>query len=274
MVAVLFAALLHASWNTLAKHNAGRSGDAVVVGLMAGIAAALTLPMSALPLYAAWPELIVSAFIHVAYFKVLAGAYRGGDLSVAYPLMRGLPPLAVAIASIFVFGETMSLVAWSAVLALVAGVLLLGWDGLRHGSLSGKGALFITLQIAIIVAYTLVDASGVRAAGNAWSYIAWMFALTGLGLLPLSLVSIRGMARAGGRTIAAVGLGGICTLASYAIALWAMTRAPVAMVAALRETSILIGTILGVWLLRERFGRQRWLAALLVLMGLAGMRLA
>jgi drug/metabolite transporter (DMT)-like permease len=274
IAAVLFGALLHALWNTLAKRNAGRAGDAVVVGIMAGIPAALTLPWADLPLRAAWPQLIASAIIHVGYFKVLAGAYRGGDLSVAYPLMRGLPPLAVALAAIVIFGEALTLAAWSAILVLISGVLLLGWEGLRGGALSRSGARFVAIQIAIIVVYTLVDASGVRAAGNAWSYIAWMFALTSVGLVPFSLASLRGIAGEGARSSMVALLGGLCTLGSYGIALWAMTRAPVALVAALRETSILIGAVLGVWLLGERFGARRWVAVLLVAAGVVGMRLA
>ena len=110
MAAVLCGALLHALWNLLAKHNAGRAGNAVVVGIMAGLPAALTLPFSALPDSAAWPQVIASALIHVVYFKVLAGAYRGGDLSVAYPLMRGLPPLAVAMAALCNIIQLLSLV--------------------------------------------------------------------------------------------------------------------------------------------------------------------
>lgn len=274
IAAVLFGALLHALWNTLAKRNAGRAGDAVVVGIMAGLPAALTLPLTPLPLNAAWVQIIASAIIHVAYFKVLAGAYRGGDLSVAYPLMRGLPPLVVAFAALFIFGEALSIAAWCAILVLIAGVLLLGWDGLRGGALSASGARFVAMQIAIIVVYTLVDASGVRAAGNAWSYIAWMFALTSVGLAPLSLSSLRAIATEGSRASAAALMGGACTLGSYGIALWAMTRAPVALVAALRETSILIGAILGVLLLGERFGARRWVAVLLVAAGVMGMRLA
>ena len=130
------------------------------------------------------------------------------------------------------------------------------------------------VQIVIIVTYTLVDASGVRASGNPWSYIAWVFALTTVGLAPVSLPSMRALVIEGPRASAMALLGGSCTLGSYGLALWAMTRAPVALVAALRETSILIGALLGFWLLGERFGARRWVAVLLVLAGVVGMRLA
>lgn len=270
--AVLLGALLHALWNTLAKRNAARAGDAVVVGMMAGLPAALTLPWTALPQAAAWPQIIASALIHVAYFKVLAGAYRGGDLSVAYPLMRGLPPLVVAASAIFVFDETLSATAWMALLVLIAGVLLLGWEGLRRGALNASAARFVATQIVIIVIYTMVDASGVRTAGNAWSYIAWMFFLTSLALLPVSLPSLRGISGEGMRAMSLALIGGLCTLGSYGIALWAMTRAPVALVAALRESSILFGATLGAWFLGERFGPLRWVAVLMVAGSVAAMR--
>jgi drug/metabolite transporter (DMT)-like permease len=245
-----------------------------VVGIMAGVPAALTLPFTDWPLPGAWPQIIASALIHVAYFKVLAGAYRGGALSVAYPLMRGLPPLVVALSAILIFGEALSVTAWVAMLILIAGVLLLGWEGLRGGALNASGARFVVIQIVIIVVYTLVDASGVRAAGNAWSYIAWMFALTSFALLPFSRASLGGIAREGWRAALITLLGGACTLGSYGIALWAMTRAPVALVAALRETSILFGAALGAWLLGERFGALRWVAVLMVACGVAAMRYA
>lgn len=274
IAAVLLGALLHALWNTLAKHNAARAGDAVVVGMMAGIPAALTLPWTDLPLSGAWPQIIASALIHVGYFKVLAGAYRGGELSVAYPLMRGLPPLVVAVLAIFLFGETLPWIAWLAMMILIAGVLLLSWEGLRGGALSARAAGFVALQIVIIVVYTLVDASGVRAAGNAWSYIAWMFALTSFALLPFSRPSLRGIAKESKRAVSVTLLGGVCTLGSYGIALWAMTHAPVALVAALRETSIVFGVALGAWLLGEHFGALRWAAVLMVAFGAAAMRFA
>jgi drug/metabolite transporter (DMT)-like permease len=142
------------------------------------------------------------------------------------------------------------------------------------GALTAGAARFVATQIVIIVIYTLVDASGVRAAGNAWSYIAWMFFLTSLALLPVSLPSLRAISGEGTRAVAIALMGGLCTLGSYGIALWAMTRAPVALVAALRESSILFGAALGAWLLGERFGTLRWIVVLMVAGGVAAMRFA
>ena len=272
IAAVLLAAMMHAGWNTIAKLNAGRAGDAALVGAVAGLPAALYAPWAGIPDVAAWPQLAASAVIHLAYFRVLARAYRGGDLSVAYPLMRGLPPLIVAGLGTVLFGEILSLQAWCAGLVLVAGVLLLGWDGLAHGSLRHGSAKFVVLQIAIIAAYIVVDGSGVRASGNAASYIVWMFMLTSLLLLPGTRRSMRLLAREGSRSVTVAMLGGLLTFGSYGIALWAMTRAPVALVAALRETSIVFGAGFGAWLVGERFGARRWAAVALVLAGAAAVR--
>jgi len=264
---------MHAGWNTIAKFNAARAGDAVVVGIMAGWPALLVMPFCGLPERASWPQLIASVVIHFFYFRALVKAYHGGDLSVAYPLMRGLPPLVVAALASAVFGEVLSLAAWGAVLMLIAGVLTLGWEGLRARALRGSSGRFVLLQIAIIATYTLVDGSGVRAAGNALSYIVWMFVLTALVLGFAAVPSMRELRREGAAAFAVAAIGGIFTFGSYGVALWAMTRAPVALVAALRETSILFGAGLGAWLLRERFGARRWMAVGMILAGVVGMRL-
>lgn len=258
----------------MAKLNAARAGDAVIVGIMGGWPALLVLPWAGRPDPACWPQLAASVAIHFVYFRALARAYAGGDLSVAYPLMRGVPPMIVGLLGIFFFGERLSAAAWAAIAVLVAGVMLLGWDGLRKGALRGNTARFVALQIAIIVAYTLIDGSGVRTSGNAFSYIAWMFVLTAVVMALAAGNSVRRLVREGPNACAIAALGGLFTFGSYAVALWAMTRAPVALVAALRETSILFGAALGAWLLRERFGARRWVAVALILCGVAGVRMA
>jgi drug/metabolite transporter (DMT)-like permease len=188
--------------------------------------------------------------------------------------MRGLPPLVVALLGATLFDEPLSLAGWTAIAILVAGVLLLGWDSLRRGSLTRVAARYVGLQIAIIATYTLVDGSGVRASGNALAYIAWMFVLTAAVMALAARASFVRLTQEGPRSLGLAMAGGLFTFGSYAVALWAMTRAPVALVAALRETSILFGAALGAWMLRERFGVHRWCAVGLILGGVAGMRLA
>jgi len=270
---VLLAALMHAGWNTLAKRNFG-GGDAVVVGVLAAWPALLALPFVGVPARAAWPMLAASALIHIAYFRVLARAYERGELSVAYPLMRGVPPLVVAAVAAVLFGEMLSTPAWMGVAVLVGGVLVLGWDGLSAGTLHARSIRYVGIQIAVIAAYTLVDGAGVRASGNPFAYIVWLFVLIAIALVVSTPAPLVAAYRAGGRTLAIAAVGGALTFGSYAAALWAMTQAPVALVAALRETSSLFGAVFAAWFLGERFGATRWAALVLIVGGVAAMRLA
>jgi drug/metabolite transporter (DMT)-like permease len=274
MLAVLAAALLHASWNALAKAASGKAGDVVAVGITAGAIAALALPFLPLPAIASWPQLGASAVIHLAYFKLLEMAYRTGELSVAYPLMRGTPPLVTALGAWALLAEPLSRGGWAAVGVIVAGALALALDGLRARHAKARTLAIVAANIFVIVAYTLVDGSGVRASGNAPSYVAWMFALSALALvLARPWLGARAMPQSRGAWgLLAAGAG--CTLGSYGIVLWAMTLAPIGLVAALRETSIVFGTLIAAAFLRERVSRQRWAGVALVAAGAAAMRLA
>jgi multidrug transporter EmrE-like cation transporter len=273
ILAVLLAAVMHAGWNTIAKRNVG-GGNAVVVGVMAAWPALLVLPFAGAPSRAAWSALVASSLIHIVYFRVLARAYTHGELSIAYPLMRGVPPLVVAAVAALFLGEMLNVPAWLGVAVLVAGVLVLGWDGFSAGALNHRSARYVAIQVVVIAAYTLVDAAGVRASGNPLAYIAWLFVLTAIALVVSTRAPLVAAYRNGGRTLPIAAAGGALTFASYAVVLWAMTRAPVALVAALRETSSLFGAAFGALLLDERFGVRRWVALALIGGGVAAMRLA
>ena len=274
IAAVLAAAFMHAAWNTLAKWRSAQSGDAVMVGIAAAIPAIVVAPWVGWPARDCWPQLVATAIIHFFYFRILAAAYARGALSVAYPLMRGVPPLLSGLGATVVFNEVLSPAAWLAICALLAGVLLLGWDGFRKGSIDKATARWVTIQIGIIVAYTLVDASGARASTSAFNYVVWMFILTSAALIVPARSSVTRLLREGPRSVLLAVIAGGLTFGSYGVALWAMTAAPVALVAALRETSILFGAGLGAWLLKERFGAHRWAAVALISLGVLGMRLA
>ena len=271
LAAVLFGALLHATWNAVARASRGRGPDAVLIAVGAGVIALPGLFVLPPPDRASWIALVASVAIHVLYFRLVAAVYRGGALSVAYPLMRGLPPLLVAVCSTLFLGDALSAPAWVAVLVLVGGVLAVGGDGLRAREVSAGTLGIILLNVGVIVLYTLVDGYGARASGDAVSYAAWMFAFTGLGLVPF-------MRRAALRESLArpwpLAVGSICTVGAYGIALWAMTRAPIALVAALRETAVLFAAVLGAVVLRERFGRLRWVGVACTLVGLVAVRAA
>ncbi len=274
MLAVLAAAALHASWNAIGKAASGKAGDVIAVGVTAGALAACALPFLPLPAQASWPQLAASAVIHLAYFKLLELAYRTGDLSVAYPLMRGTPPLVTALGAWALLAEPLSPAGWTAVGIIVAGALALAADGLHGRRIGTRSLAIVGANILVIVAYTLVDGSGVRAAGNAPSYIAWMFALTALTLvLARPWLGVRGLPQSHGAW-GLLAAGALCTLGAYGIVLWAMTLAPIGLVAALRETSIVFGTVIAATWLRERVSPQRWAGVALIAAGAAAMRLA
>jgi phosphonate utilization associated putative membrane protein len=278
MAAVLFGALLHASWNALIK---GGTDKALDTALIHGLGLVVALPVVAvvgLPAREAWPFLAASIVVHLGYYIALVGAYRHGDLGLTYPVMRGLAPLLVACASAALIGEVLPLATWLGVLAVSAGVVGVGLSRSALGGHPGKALRYALANAAIIALYTVIDGLGVRAAGHALSYVATLFLFEGLPYF-LLVMWRRGAQRPAawrymGRRWKLALAGSAASFGSYAIALWAMTQAPVATVAALRETSVLFAAALGALWLKEEFGLLRAAGTLLLLAGVLSMRLA
>ena len=281
VLAVLFGAVLHAGWNALVKSSGDKEVDTALVHFLGALVALPPLLLFGLPPAVAWPYIAASLVIHIAYYITLAGAYKHGDLGLTYPIMRGSAPLLVALGSSAVLGESLSALAWAGVLGVTLGVALVG---LAHPgqALHHRRALGFALANACVIAmYTFVDGSGVRtavAAGHsALTYVLLLFVLDGIPYP--GLVWLRRDA-AGRHAILAyartrwplAALGGAASIGSYAIGLWAMTRAPVAAISALRETSILFASVLGVWLLKEPFGMQRAVGAVVIVGGVVALR--
>ncbi|MCC6533595.1 MAG: EamA family transporter [Burkholderiales bacterium] len=267
---VLAAALMHALWNALVKSSRDVGLDtALVAGSAALIAAPLLLAVP-LPQPSSWPNLAASWIVHQVYFATLAAAYRHGDLSLAYPLMRGLPPLLVACFGAYVLDDPASPLLWIGVATISIGILWIG--GVRRVLREGqrRAIAYALCNAGLIAAYTLIDGTGVRRAGNAASYGLWLFFVTAMPYVVIVIAQRRTSVRAHLRLRwwRAL-LGGGLSVAAYLIALWAMTRAPVAAVAAVRETSVIFAAILGAMLLKEPFGRQRIAGACVVVAGIA-----
>ena len=268
MAIVLFAAALHAGWNALVRASSEKFQNTVLIVLGAAVWTAFLLPLAPLPAVESWPYLAASVLIHVAYFSLVAFSYQGGELSFAYPLMRGSAPALSAVAAALLLNESPSLGGWAGVLLISCGVLVLAGDSWRSGTFRVAPALFALANAGVIVVYTLVDGQGARLSGHAFSYTGWMFLLTALLLLAISalghgreaLQCIRWGWRRGL-------LGGACTLASYGLALWAMTRAPIALVAALRETSVVFAAIIAASFLKEPITRLRYASIITVSAG-------
>lgn len=272
IVLVLFGALLHATWNAIIKAGTDKSLDAALVSAGGAVVALPLLPFLPLPASAAWPFIGISAILQFAYFQLVAAAYRAGDIGLVYPLMRGVAPLIIVSTSSFILKETLSGGALIGTMTICAGILTLAFEA-RKGS---RRAILLALANAVVIAtYTYVDGIGARTSGNSISYTLWM------SLLPPILLFTWAVSQRGINAVAAhvrynwwrglIGGGG--SIVSYGLALWAMTKAPVAMVAALRETSILFALVISVVVLKERSSIWRYVAGAIIAAGVLVLRL-
>ena len=268
-LAVLGAALLHASWNVLVKAASDKQMDTVGLSAGAGLIAIAALPWLPAPASASWPWIAASAFVHILYVLFLAGAYRWGELSYTYPVMRGGGPMIVALVGALVLGEVLHGQETAGIVLICAGIL-----AFASGAHDRRATRYAIANAVVIAAYTLIDAQGARVSGAPVSYTLWFFAVNGVVIVALALAQ-RGaeVPRYLGRYWWRGLVGGACSLGAYGIALWAMTRAPVALVAVLRETSVIFGALLGALFLKEKMTRRRLVATGAVLAGLVVLRL-
>ncbi|MGZ8260956.1 MAG: EamA family transporter [Caldimonas sp.] len=278
VAAVLFGALLHASWNALIQSGDDKALDTALIHVLGCSVGAVLVALVGLPKREALPWLAASIVIHVGYYVTLVGAYRHGELGFAYPVMRGTAPLLVALASGRLIGEDVPLAAWLGVAAISAGVLAIGLTRSTRAGSRRHAIAYALANAVIIAAYTIVDGIGVRASGNALQYVALLFLIDGLPYFAIVLWQRRARLAptfATMRRRAPVALLGSCaSLGAYGIALWAMTVAPIASVAALRETSILFAALIGVFVLGERFRIQRAVGTGAIVAGVIALRLA
>jgi drug/metabolite transporter (DMT)-like permease len=274
-LAVLFAAACHAGWNALIKVGLDPLSTTTLISLGAGLVALALAPLVGLPAWAAWPWLIASVIVHLCYFASLIESYRTGDLGQVYPIARGSAPLMTAAATTVFIGEKLSLVGWTGIFSLVAGVLLLSARGGRELAEVDRRAIGFALFTALtICAYSVVDGIGARLSANPNAYSVWLFIGIAVVMLPYAIYRdgpdvIPAMRRFWRRGLA----GGALQLLSYGIAIWAMTAASIAIVATLRETSVLFGAVIAVVVLKEPLRAARIVAACLIVCGLILIRL-
>lgn len=281
--AVLIAAVTHASWNAIAHGIRDQLLAFTLVGGGGALCGLALLPFAPLPAADAWPYLLASAAIHVVYQLLLMRSFHLGDFGQMYPIARGTAPLVVTVAAAVFVGERPD--RWQAAgIALASaglvGVALWGIRGSRHAEHEGSGEsgggapqwLALTAAIATglsIAAYTVVDGLGVRASGSPPGYIAWLMILEGFAIPLCALMIRRGALLGQLRPVAARGLlGGLLSVAAYGLVLWAQTRAELAPIAALRESSIIVGAAIGALFFKERFGGPRIAAAGLMVAGI------
>ena len=265
---MLGAALLHAAWNAIIKGGSNPLFEAVLKTLGGGVTVCFILPFLPLPAPQSLPYLAASCTIHLAYYTFLGLSYRNVDMSIAYTIMRGTAPLLTSLALVLLLGVPLSAGGWLGVLLLSTGILTLSADALRQGGLAWRGCCAALANALVIMCYTLADGYGGRASLNPVSYACWLFFINAFPMSLLVYWRCRGEFTAYVRQRWRFGLlGGVCSLGSYGIAIWAMTKAPIAMVAALRESAVIFGMLLAVFFLGERVTFFRALAVVLVAAG-------
>ncbi|WP_425832743.1 EamA family transporter [Streptomyces fractus] len=269
--AVLLAAVTHASWNALAHHITDKlvgftliSGGGTLIGLVLAVFAPLPSPD-------AWPYLVASALLHIAYYALLMTSFKLGDFGQAYPIARGTAPLVVTVLAAVFAGEVPG--GWQAAGVAVSSA---GLTGLALWGLRGSGrrpdwhALGAALATGFAIAsYTVVDGLGVRASGSSLGYIAWLMVLEGIAVPVYAAYRWRGELVERLRPFAWRGLlGAALSVLAYGLVLWAQTRADLAPISALRESSIIVGAAIGALFFKEHFGTPRLLAAGVVVAGI------
>lgn len=263
---VLGTAVLHAGWNALAKSVGDRWVASTLIGVVNGFGGVVCILVFGLPAPGAWPYLVASALLQALYLLTLTTAYRHGDLSRLYPVMRGTAPVLVTVVSVLVLNEQLSVSAWLGLTVLVAGIGLLAVG--RGLPRRGDGLGLAVLTGVLIAGYTISDGVGVRIGDEPLAYIGWMFALQAPVLL--GVCCWQGGPGLPGRLRqhALRGLtGGLLSVITYGTVVWAQSRAPLAIVSGLRETSVIWAVLIGRVFLGERLVAREALAIVLACCG-------
>jgi drug/metabolite transporter (DMT)-like permease len=265
LAAVLLAAAMHATWNAIAHASADRLANFALIGIAMTVGGAVLVLLAPAPARSSWPFIGVSAALHVAYIVLLIRSFQHGDFGQVYPLARGTSPWLVALAAAVFAHETLTMPRLVGVVVVSAGLLSLVFAGGRPTRAGRPAIVAAVLTGVAIAAYTTVDGLGVRHAGTAGGYAGWLFLALGPVLPVIAVLTRRGRMWSMTRNEVVVGLtGGVLSLIGYGLVLWAQTRGALAPIAALRETSVIIGAVIGAVVFHERFGRWRIVATVLV----------
>lgn len=264
---MLASALLHATWNAWVKARPDPYGALIALGVGAAWPNVILLCAVGLPEHAAWHWIAITILLSVPAFALLGSAYREGDFAVAYPVVRGLNPVVIAVASLFMYGEQLSLRGTLGVVAVSAGIALLGWEAVqRSRTVTLRGLAFAALAALLTATGALTDTLGARAANDPLSY-APLIAIGNAVAIAAHQARRIDVARALRENWQLALFGPVISTASYLLLVWSVTQAPVALVVSLRETSMLFAVAIGALLLRERVGAWRWLAVAVVFAG-------
>ena len=269
---VLAAAVTHATWNAIAHGIRDQTLAFALIGVGGTVVSIPLIIIAAMPRSASWPYLLASVGIHVFYNLLLMQCYRLGEFSQVYPLARGVSPLVVTILAAVFVHEHLALLQIVGVTVVSAGLVFLVFGGRRPG----RGAFLAAVGTGLtIAAYTTVDGVGVRLSHSPVGYIGWLMVLESLCVPLFALVRRREVLLKQPPRILLSGLAaGALSVLAYGLVLWAQTRGALAPIAALRETSVIFGAIIGTVIFREPFGRNRIAATVLVVAGIVLLNVA
>lgn len=271
---VLGAALLHGSWNAIAKAVPDRLVSSTLIALVYLVVGGVACAVVPLPDPAAWPYLLVSAAVQTAYLLLLTAAYARSEFASAYPLTRGVAVLGVTLVSTVFLGERTSAAQLGGVAVVALALLALAWA--PRGRAGASGMVMSVVVGVTVTVYSVLDGVGVRLSGEPLSYAAWLFLLQGVAipLTCLALARDRGAFARGLRDHSRLGvLGGVLSLVAYTIVVWAQSVAPLSVVSALRETGVLAAGAIGFLVFREPLSARRVLATLCAVAGIVVIRL-
>ena len=265
---------MHAGWNALVKSGTDQFVSITLLSVFMGVLAVPMLPFVEVPQAAAWPWLIASTILHTGYKLFLIQAYRAGDMSQVYPIARGTAPLIVAIVGVVFLSEYLGPAGYVGIAVVTLGLWLMAFHGGAAGEFNKRAVGFALITSLFIAAYTLVDGIGARTNGSVPSFVVWLFSIDAIamGVVAVALRGADVFVLAFRRDWANGLIGGTMSLGAYWVIIWAMTVTPIALIAALRETSVLFALVISVLFLGEKMTKQRAGAAGLVVAGAAMMR--
>ena len=267
-IAVIAAAALHALWNALVKGGADKTLNmgAVIIGHMP--LALVAISVSPLPAPESLPYLFTGLGLHFGYQWFLLRAYLLGDLTQVYPIARGSAPLIVAVVSVLVLGVHLEKLELLAIAIIAAGIISLALVRRADGLRNGNAALLALVTGVFIASYSLVDGLGARLSGSSLAFFGWMAVGNGLIMaVYLALTSPQSLRDLPRKGLPVFLIGGSASFVAYALVTWAFTQAPIALVTALRETSIIFALLIGVVFLKERLSLIKLASTLTTLLG-------
>ncbi len=270
---LLVAAASHAGWNAVVKSGKSKLHGMALVGVFTSMVSICFLPFANILPWEVYLWIGFSLFVHFAYKLCLTEAYNVGDFAQIYPIARGSAPLMVLLGAYFILGERISLLATGFIIILVLGVCLASYSGSGSLQLQRRAVLLALATAFFIACYTVIDGIGVRNSGDTFSYVVWLMSLDGL------LFTLFAYKRSGKELYPYLKkhwksgvVGGSLSLIAYGIALWAITKTPMALVAGLRETSILFAIFLAWLFVKEKINRYQILAGGLIVCGVIGIK--